>query len=104
MLSAATREIDVVARWGGEEFIVLLPRAGVDETEVVAERVRSMIESEPVIYGEHTIPLTVSIGYAVYAEDGATSDGLFKAADAALLRAKRNGKNRAERAIPGEAA
>ena len=104
MLSAATREIDVVARWGGEEFIVLLPRAGVDETEVVAERVRSMIEAEPVHYGEHVIPLTVSIGYAVYAEDGSTSDALFKAADAALLRAKRNGKNRAERAIPGEAA
>ena len=104
MLSAATREIDVVARWGGEEFIVLLPRAGVGETEVVAERVRSMIEAEPVVYGEHVIPLTVSIGYAVYDEDGATSDVLFKAADAALLRAKRNGKNRAERAIPGEAA
>ena len=104
VLSAATREIDVVARWGGEEFIVLLPRAGVEETEVVAERVRSMIEGEPVVYGPHTIPLTVSLGYAVYAEDGATSDALFKAADAALLRAKRNGKNRAERAIAGEAA
>lgn len=104
MLSAATREIDVVARWGGEEFIVLLPRAGVEETVVVAERVRSMIESEPVVYGPHTIPLTVSIGYAVYDEDGSSSDVLFKAADAALLRAKRNGKNRAERAIPGEAA
>ena len=104
VLSQATREIDVVARWGGEEFIVLLPRAGVEETEVVAERVRSMIEGDAVVYGEHTIPLTVSIGYAVYDEDGGTSDGLFKAADAALLRAKRNGKNRAERAIPGEAA
>ena len=104
VLSAATREIDVVARWGGEEFIVLLPRAGVGETEVVAERVRSMIEAEPVVYGSATIPLTVSIGYAVYDDDGATSDALFKAADAALLRAKRNGKNRAERAIPGEAA
>ena len=98
MLSQATREIDVVARWGGEEFIVLLPRAGVDETEVVAERVRSMIEAEPVVYGESVIPLTVSIGYAVYDEDGATSDSLFKAADAALLRAKRMGKNRVERA------
>ena len=104
VLSAATREIDVVARWGGEEFIVLLPRAGVEETEVVAERVRSMIEAEPVVYESSTIPLTVSIGYAVYDEDGGTSDGLFKAADAALLRAKRNGKNRAERALPGEAA
>ena len=70
----------------------------------LAERVRSMIEADPVIYGKSTIPLTVSIGYAVYDEDGGTSDSLFKAADAALLRATRNGKNRAERAIPGEAA
>jgi diguanylate cyclase (GGDEF)-like protein len=104
MLSAATREIDVVARWGGEEFIVLLPRAGVEETEVVAERIRATIASDPMVDGPKVIPLTVSIGYAVYAEDGTTSDSLFKAADAALLRAKRNGKNRAERAIPGEAA
>ncbi|HUP87556.1 MAG TPA: diguanylate cyclase [Acidimicrobiales bacterium] len=104
MLSQATREIDVVARWGGEEFIVLLPRAGVEETEVVAERVRTTIEDNDVLYGEHVIPLTVSIGYAVYPEDAGTSDSLFKASDAALLRAKRNGKNRAERAIPGEAA
>jgi diguanylate cyclase (GGDEF)-like protein len=102
LLSEATREIDVVARWGGEEFIVLLPRAGVEETETVAERVRSMIAADPMVDGEKVIPLTVSIGYAVHAEDGATADVLFKAADAALLRAKRMGKNRVERARPDE--
>jgi diguanylate cyclase (GGDEF)-like protein len=101
-LSEATREIDVVARWGGEEFIVLLPRAGAEETETVAERVRATIASEPLVDGSKVIPLTVSVGYAVHSEDGSTADSLFKAADAALLRAKRLGKNRIERARPDE--
>jgi diguanylate cyclase (GGDEF)-like protein len=97
-LSEATREIDVVARWGGEEFIVLLPRAGSDETATVAERIRSTVAAEPMVDGSKVIPLTVSIGMAVHPTDGDSSDDLFKAADAALLRAKRNGKNRVERA------
>jgi two-component system, cell cycle response regulator len=97
-LSEATREIDVVARWGGEEFIVLLPRAGTDETATVAERIRATVAAEPMVDGPKVIPLTVSIGMAVHPTDGATADALFKAADAALLRAKRMGKNRVERA------
>jgi len=101
-LSEATREIDVVARWGGEEFIVLLPRAGVDETATVAERIRATVAAEPLVDGPKVIPLTVSIGMAVHPTDGATADALFKAADAALLRAKRMGKNRVERARPEE--
>jgi len=101
-LSEATREIDVVARWGGEEFIVLLPRAGIDETAVVAERVRASVAREPMVDGNKIIPLTVSIGIAGHPHDGRTADAMFKAADAALLRAKRMGKNRVERARPEE--
>lgn len=101
-LSEATREVDVVARWGGEEFIVLLPRAGLDETATVAERIRSGVAAEPMVDGTKVIPLTVSIGFAVHPEDGNTADDLFRAADAAMLRAKRMGKNRVERARPDE--
>lgn len=101
-LSEATREVDVVARWGGEEFIVLLPRAGLAETATVAERVRSGVAAEPMVDGAKVIPLTVSIGFAVHPEDGHTADDLFRAADAAMLRAKRMGKNRVERARPEE--
>jgi diguanylate cyclase (GGDEF)-like protein len=100
--SEATREIDVVARWGGEEFIVLLPRAGVEETATVAERIRSTVAAAPMVDPPKVIPLTVSIGMAVHPTDGPTADALFKAADAALLRAKRMGKNRVERARPEE--
>ncbi|MEA3075500.1 MAG: hypothetical protein QOF60_408 [Actinomycetota bacterium] len=101
-LSEATREIDVVARWGGEEFIVLLPRAGIEETAMVAERVRAAVAREPMVDGTKIIPLTVSIGIAGHPHDGGSADEMFKAADAALLRAKRMGKNRVERAKPAE--
>jgi len=101
-LSEATREIDVVARWGGEEFIVLLPRAGLDETAMVAERVRAAVAREPMFDGSRTIPLTVSVGFAVRPHDGLSADDLFKAADAALLHAKRSGKNRVEHAASDE--
>lgn len=101
-LSEATREIDVVARWGGEEFIVLLPRAGVDESATVAERIRVAVAREPMVDGSRSIPLTVSVGFAVRPHDGGSADELFKVADAALLRAKRAGKNRVERAEPDQ--
>lgn len=101
-LSEATREIDIVARWGGEEFIVMLPRAGIEETATVAERVRVAVAREPMVDGNKIIPLTVSIGIAGHPDDGTSADALFKAADTALLRAKRVGKNRVERARPAE--
>ncbi|HEX7166167.1 MAG TPA: diguanylate cyclase [Acidimicrobiales bacterium] len=101
-LSEATREIDVVARWGGEEFIVLLPRAGFEETAAVAERVRAAVAREPMVDGSKIIPITVSLGFAVHQHDGRSAEQLFKAADAALLRAKRAGKNRVEHATPDE--
>ena len=97
-LSEATREIDVVARWGGEEFIVLLPRAGLEETAMVAERVRAAVARDPMVDGTRSLSLTVSVGYAVRPHDGASADDLFKAADLALLHAKRSGKNRVEHA------
>lgn len=103
-LSEATREIDIVARWGGEEFIVLLPRAGREETGMVAERVRAAVAREPMVDGSKIIPITVSVGFAVHAEDGTTAEQLFKAADTALLRAKRLGKNRVEHATKDEGA
>ncbi len=103
-LSEATREIDVVARWGGEEFIILLPRAGQDEAMAVAERIRATVAATPMTDGGRSIPLTVSIGVAIHPADGSTANALFKSADAALLRAKRLGKNRVEAADRAEGA
>ena len=99
-LSEATREVDVVARWGGEEFTVLLPRTGPEETALVAERIRTLVAGEAMVHDAHAIRLTVSVGYACYPDDGNSADGLFRAADTALMRAKHLGKDRVERAGP----
>lgn len=104
-LDEATREIDMVARWGGEEFIVLLPRASLEDTEVVSERIRSSVDAAPMTYGTTNIPITVSVGFGAYPIHGSSPAEVFRAADAALLVAKRSGKNRIECAeAPEEAA
>ena len=101
-LSEATREVDFVARWGGEEFVVLLPRTGPAETGLVCERVRAAVGREAVVHDGAVMPLTVSIGYAVFPGDGATAEALFNAADAALKVAKKLGKNRVQQARANE--
>ena len=102
-LHTAVRDIDTVARWGGEEFAILLPRAGLEETSIVAERIRSLVAAKPLQYNEHVIPLTVSVGYACRPVHSRRQKELVLMADHALQTAKRNGRNRVERAIaPGE--
>lgn len=84
------RAYDLVARWGGEEFVVLLPNTDVIEAMKIAERVRVSVES----FRHEDIPnFTVSIGVASYVE-GDTLESLVERADNALYTAKREGKNR----------
>jgi len=96
ILRNAAREMDVVTRYGGEEFCLLLPGTGKKECLFVAERLRRAIEIE-VFPGESHLPaesLTISLGVSAYPEDGRTLDSLLHAADLALYRAKHNGRNR----------
>ncbi len=88
---------DVFARFGGEEFIALLPETGPAEAEAVAERLRMAVETSPVAVDGKTIPLTISIGIGSFAGPGVTLDETIRAADAALYRAKAGGRNRIER-------
>jgi diguanylate cyclase (GGDEF)-like protein len=83
---------DFAARYGGEEFAVILPETVAPDAAAVAERVRSAIETLPVPSGE--IPVTVSIGVAMFPADGRTPEALFHAADERLYTAKREGRNR----------
>jgi diguanylate cyclase (GGDEF)-like protein len=99
-LSAAVREIDMVARYGGEEFSLLLPRADLDETAKVADRVWRAVRDEPFRVDQLVLPVTVSAGVACHPDHGATVRELVAAADAALYRAKEQGRNRVEPA-PG---
>jgi two-component system, cell cycle response regulator len=90
----AVRGYDSVGRYGGEEFLIVLPGCGRDQIDQGAERVRSAVDDGPLLVDGVTIAVTVSIGAAV--ATGATVSDLeiLAAADAALYRAKRAGRNR----------
>lgn len=90
-LKAIVRAGNVVGRWGGEEFLVIAPQTNAEEAKMIGERIRSAIADDPVDVGQHTIPITVSIGCAVGLQPGAE---LVARADAALYRSKASGRNR----------
>jgi diguanylate cyclase (GGDEF)-like protein len=101
VLRQSAREIDEPARYGGEEMAVALPQTDLDGAYNFAERVRHRIEALelPLLEGDGTLKVTASFGAASLAHSsGADKDSLVAAADAALYRAKRSGKNRTVRA------
>ena len=93
-IAHAVRGYDSVGRYGGEEFLIVLPGCGRDQIDQGAERVRGAVDDGPLLVDGLTISVTVSIGAAV--ATGATISDLeiLAAADAALYRAKRAGRNR----------
>ena len=100
------RRIDFIARFGGEEFIVLLPETGLSEAAMLAERLRSRLADE-IIYTlpeEKSLNITVSTGISLFEGAGDTIQTLLSRADEALYRAKRQGRNRCEIATPWSAA
>ena len=101
-ISAAVRDYDSVGRYGGEEFLILLTSCE-DDTDMVkqAERIRSKVCAEPVKAPEADIAITLSLGAASSAEYESVED-ILRAADAALYRAKRAGRNRVELACTAE--
>jgi diguanylate cyclase (GGDEF)-like protein len=91
--AACIRETDMAARFGGEEFVVLLPETGLDAALKVAERIRSAIGGAPMTWRGSPVPVTVSIGVASCPEHVTLPAALLAAADAALYRAKASGRN-----------
>jgi diguanylate cyclase (GGDEF)-like protein len=94
------RATDVPARYGGDEFIVLLPETPPKGAADVAERIRNAIGARPIAFDGQRIIATVSIGIACYPEDGRTLDALASRADRALYQAKQEGRNRVVRYKP----
>jgi diguanylate cyclase (GGDEF)-like protein len=91
------RNEDVPCRFGGEEFVVIMPGADAADALHRAEQLRSKIEDIVVRYLEKNLPrITVSIGVAVFPEAGDNPQTVLKAADQALYRAKEKGRNRVE--------
>jgi len=95
-LGQCCRRGDLVGRYGGEEFCVVLPGASASVAQRVAERLRIAMAAEPVTFGEHRIAVTVSVGLACQRPELDRLEPLLAAADAALYQAKRRGRNRVE--------
>jgi two-component system cell cycle response regulator len=95
-ISANIRGIDLACRFGGEEFVVVMPDTDVSLAWTVAERLRKSVEATPFEVSREpgTLSITISIGIAGSERPGDTADALLRRADQALYRAKRDGRNR----------
>jgi diguanylate cyclase (GGDEF)-like protein len=88
------RHTDVLARYGGDEFVALLPDTAAARALEVAERILKMLAATPLEFEGKRIGTSVSIGLASYPEDGRTMDAIQSRADRAMYRAKEQGRNR----------
>jgi len=91
---ALRTHLDVVVRYGGEEFVVLLPETGPAGARVVAEKIRHIVRMDPFSSGDSRVNVTVSIGVASFPDDGPDADQVLAMADANMYRAKRAGRDR----------
>ena len=92
-LQANVREIDFLGRYGGEEFVILMPETALEGALRAGEKLRQGVADRPFHSGEHRVPVTISFGVAEFAEDD-TPESVFQRADTALYRAKDAGRNR----------
>ncbi|MBD3922407.1 GGDEF domain-containing protein [Paenibacillus sp. PR3] len=94
----SVRSNDICCRYGGEEFVVLLPRVSEEEAFRLAERIRKTMEKEPTPANR---VITLSLGVAISPQHGSEPSTLFRVADEALYAAKESGRNRTMMAAPG---
>jgi two-component system cell cycle response regulator len=95
VLRDTLRTVDAVGRYGGEEFVAILPHTKIEEARQTADRLRKRIEEHPFKVGDRAVHVTVSVGVASYPSETADSgDALVSEADRALYRAKEAGRNR----------
>jgi diguanylate cyclase (GGDEF)-like protein len=94
LAASGLRMSDFIGRYGGEEFVAILPEATVDGAVVVAERIRSTVEGSAATVGDLRIPVTVSVGVTQLGTASPTAAGLLGEADEALYQSKNGGRNR----------
>ena len=105
LLRSSLRAQDLVARWGGEEFVLLLPETDTHGATLVAESIRRRVVERPLASGELVLPVTLSFGLAEHRPES-NLEGTLAHADAALYRAKAEGRDRvvAHRPVPASTA
>jgi diguanylate cyclase (GGDEF)-like protein len=101
ILRQGAREGDIACRYGGEEFIIALPRMGVDAALIRAEKWRTEVEAIQVQHGDFSIRFTISAGAAGYPDHATEHENLIECADLALYRSKSDGRNRVTCFDPG---
>jgi diguanylate cyclase (GGDEF)-like protein/PAS domain S-box-containing protein len=90
----ALRTVDVFGRWGGEEFVTLLPETDAEGAVIIAERLRKIVSQNMLVYNNQKISFTTSIGIAQYRSGELTVEGPLSRADSAVYDAKKAGRNR----------
>jgi len=101
VLQGAMRDSDYLARFGGEEFVVLMSAATLEEAQPVADRLRELVVDNPLVHFEIRVAMSVSIGIAQWRGAAEDSSHLLSRADAALFQAKVLGRNRVVQAVGG---
>jgi diguanylate cyclase (GGDEF)-like protein len=94
VLQSSIREQDALARFGGEEFVVMMARATLDQAEPQADKILTSIADSPLKHDGLTVPLSISIGLAQWTGGSEDASHLLSRADAALFQAKVQGRNR----------
>lgn len=90
------RNVDLLVRYGGEEFLILSPESNADEAFAIAERVRREVENTEFLFEEKILKITISLGISSF-RAGMTPEEFIKSADRSLYLAKQNGRNRTEK-------
>lgn len=90
---SAVREGDIAGRYGGEEFLIILPGADIAIAKSIAERIRCTVADRPINVGDQAIPVTISLGLTTYAGEREFNNFIARA-DKAMYRAKQAGRNR----------
>lgn len=93
-LAGAVRSTDSVGRWGGEEFLILMPETDREGGLELAEKIRSRIQAEAIAYGENSFRVTITAGIAACLDGEESVDDCVRRADEALLSGKADGRNR----------
>ncbi len=90
----SVRITDTVSRWGGEEFIILLPETNIDQALILTEKLRSGIENKTFVYNKKNLNITITFGISMYDKYKDTQDSVINRAESALRQGKKDGKNR----------
>lgn len=103
LLKSNVRQCDIVCRYGGEEFTILLPQTDKESATTIAEKLRNAVKNTFVneIRHDKILQVTVTFGVATYPEDGKTAEEVITAADAHLYFGKENGRDRVANKLPG---